>query len=498
MREILYIQAGPVSNYTGTHYWNTQESYFTYDESDVPLTDHSISFKEGQDLHRNPTLCPRALIFDYKSNFGSLAKDKNIEEEFHPIPSWQGTVQRQEQERIRQSEYHALLETEVDSNAMDHDQFHETKVRYWSDYSRVFFDPKSIQPVPDALGIVEGDWMTNHELFRRYDGNTELMEGPLRLLIEECDNFQGVQMMYDTTTFGGFSHALLRSFRDEYRKATVMVFSVLSDIVPSNAEMGYVPHTRKIVNDALCLQGLYELCDLTIPILAPSHWRQPSVISNFTIDRRNLYRSSAVLSAVVESATLPLRLRGGLDDLQSYTAHLNWRKSSPFAQLSGNLFPGSIATGDEIQAALQFSLYSEENCVPYARRDVLRGFEKDDWRAYESFVETTGLQHPLLMSHNTPAYPIPTSFPSIFSVSRPRSIKLFSSITTSPSLVEPLSQYVTFVEDTARKRDAALTAMGLEYDDVRELASTLWEIADGYGGDAEDRQENEMELGEDE
>ena len=82
----------------------------------------------------------------------------------------QGTVQRQEQERIRQSEYHALLETEVDSNAMDHDQFHETKVRYWSDYSRVFFDPKSIQPVPDALGIVEGDWMTNHELFRRYDG----------------------------------------------------------------------------------------------------------------------------------------------------------------------------------------------------------------------------------------------------------------------------------------------------------------------------------------
>ena len=61
-----------------------------------------------------------------------------------------------------------------------------------------------------------------------------------------------------------------------------------------------------------------------------------------------------------------------------------------------------------------------------------------------------------------------------------------------------MSQYVTFVEDTARKRDAALTAMGLEYDDVRELASTLWEIADGYGGDAEDRQENEMELGEDE
>jgi len=108
------------------------------------------------------------------------------------------------------------------------------------------------------------------------------------------------------------------------------------------------------------------------------------------------------------------RLRGGLDDLQGYTAHFNWRKSTPFAQLSGNLLPDSIATADEIQSTLQFSLYSQvlytpawsacqnqpmfqENCVPYARRNVLRGFEKEDWRAYESFAETTGLDHPLLM-----------------------------------------------------------------------------------------------------
>ncbi|KAL4067291.1 Misato segment II tubulin-like domain-containing protein [Scleroderma yunnanense] len=498
MREILYIQAGPVSNYTGTHYWNTQESYFTYDESDLPLTDYSISFKEGQDSHHNPTLYPRLLIFDHKSNFGPLTQNRNIGEDLHPVSSWQGAVQRQEQERISRSEYHALLETEDDSDAIDPDQYHDTKVRYWSDYSRVFFDSKSMQRIPDAPDMLEGDWATNHELFKRYDENTELMDGPLRLLIEECDNFQGVQMMNDTATFGGFSHALLRSFRDEYRKATVMAFSVLSDIMPLSAEIGYVPHTRKIINDGLCLQGLSELCDLAIPILAPSHWRQPSGTFNFTIDRKNLYRSSAVLSAIAESATLPLRLRGGLDDLQSYTTHLNWRKSSPFAQLNGNLFPGSAVRKDEIQAAPQLSLHSQEEFVPYARRDVSRGFETEDLRVYKSFTETNGLKHPFLISHNMPAYPIPTSFPSIFSVPRPRSVKLFSSIMTSPSLAIPLSQYVTFVEDTARRRDAALTTMGLEYDDMRELASTLWEIVDGYNG-AEVRGEgNEMELGEDE
>lgn len=52
MREIIHIQAGSLSNYTGTHYWNTQESYFVYDEDDIPIvTDCNISFKEGRDKH---------------------------------------------------------------------------------------------------------------------------------------------------------------------------------------------------------------------------------------------------------------------------------------------------------------------------------------------------------------------------------------------------------------------------------------------------------------
>lgn len=52
MKEIIYIQAGSLANYTGTHFWNTQESYFTYgsedDESaDDPITSNDISFRDG-------------------------------------------------------------------------------------------------------------------------------------------------------------------------------------------------------------------------------------------------------------------------------------------------------------------------------------------------------------------------------------------------------------------------------------------------------------------
>lgn len=53
MKEIIYIQAGSLANYTAQHFWNTQEAYFTYDDDDSgekkeePLVDHDISFREG-------------------------------------------------------------------------------------------------------------------------------------------------------------------------------------------------------------------------------------------------------------------------------------------------------------------------------------------------------------------------------------------------------------------------------------------------------------------
>ena len=53
MKEILYIQAGTLPNFVGTHFWNAQESYFQYDgdadadEAGEPVINHDISFREG-------------------------------------------------------------------------------------------------------------------------------------------------------------------------------------------------------------------------------------------------------------------------------------------------------------------------------------------------------------------------------------------------------------------------------------------------------------------
>jgi len=47
MKEILYIQAGTFANHVGTHFWNTQEAYFTYTDEEDPFVRHDTSFREG-------------------------------------------------------------------------------------------------------------------------------------------------------------------------------------------------------------------------------------------------------------------------------------------------------------------------------------------------------------------------------------------------------------------------------------------------------------------
>lgn len=58
MKEIIYIQAGMLSNHIGSHFWNAQESYFTYKEGEDSYVDHDISFREGRTLKVRSYLLP--------------------------------------------------------------------------------------------------------------------------------------------------------------------------------------------------------------------------------------------------------------------------------------------------------------------------------------------------------------------------------------------------------------------------------------------------------
>jgi hypothetical protein len=74
MHEIITLQLGQRSNYLATHFWNTQESYFTYNADEESLVDHDIHFRPGVGADGTETFTPRTVIYDLKGGFGTLRK----------------------------------------------------------------------------------------------------------------------------------------------------------------------------------------------------------------------------------------------------------------------------------------------------------------------------------------------------------------------------------------------------------------------------------------
>lgn len=58
---------------------------------------------------------------------------------------------------------------------------------------------------------------------------------------------QGLQMIHDTSFFGGFTGSLLTNFREEYPKATILTFTCLSSVSPLDADIGDVSEHIQLI-----------------------------------------------------------------------------------------------------------------------------------------------------------------------------------------------------------------------------------------------------------
>jgi len=146
--------------------------------------------------------------------------------------------------------------------------------------------------------------------------------------------------MNDTDTFGSFLSSFLASFRDEYLKLPSLIFPLMAGVVSQTPDCDDVslidltppllltPHTiqtpslRCFINDALYLRTLNEFSTTNVPVQPPSAWCNLLKDSlKFTV-RSNIcsqpdtdtlpqttstYHQSAILSAHIETCTLPLR-----------------------------------------------------------------------------------------------------------------------------------------------------------------------------------------------
>nr|VWO95844.1 Lon protease (EC (ATP-dependent protease La) [Ganoderma boninense] len=538
MKEIVYVQAGSFANFVGSHFWNTQEGYFTYGDGDDPLVEH--------DREKRHTAQDYCYLTGHRTSGLSPTNSTPITRP--PAADWDGGVVEYRQDPIPKSEYHTRLETgELELDAASEDPSTSTtglsRVRFWSDYSRVFLHPRTPQRLPDLADwdAIDGDWNKSKEGFQKYVSDHDLMENELRSFVEECDGLQGLQLMSDCVAFGGFTDAFLTAFRDEFPKLPSLAFPFLSNASNTLVTVEE-PEAAKTLNDAFCIRSLENLSTLNVPIQHPSTWKQGGWLEDLSFDLRSPYLTSALVSTHIESATLPLRLKASDHALASMGTLLNMSGTTRTAHLAGiyplyastlaqdvpvKLYDLSVVTESRSKpvavclplaasVATVDPVPTHEICrLPSANTDVCKSSAEtsrphNGRSSTKSFPcvspHASGTDEQLRDSVHAPAYPTPTSFPRIVSPASPLDSdsdrhNVYSALSTSSASATLFAGYARLAQECVDRRAEVVTRMGLEFDEVRELKDELWALCDRYaaadedlgGGEGED-----VEMGEDE
>ncbi|KAL7626930.1 mtDNA inheritance, partitioning of the mitochondrial organelle [Parahypoxylon ruwenzoriense] len=304
MREIITLQLGQQSNYLATHFWNTQESYFTYSADDESPIDHDVHFRPGIGADGADTFMPRTVIYDLKGGFGTLRKINalyEIDDNAASSSLWPGQTVVQRQQPIEASAYQNSLDT-----GQIPPELTTSTVRYWSDFNRVFFHPKSIIQLSEyelnSTVMPYEKWSMGEELFASLDKEHDLLDRDLRPFVEEADQMQGLQVMTGIDdAWGGFASKYMERLRDEYGKAPIWVFGV-------QEPFGRLPREKrllKLVNKARALAELNSQASLVVPLALP----QNPLPSTVQLDPSSHWHVSALFAAALESVTLYTRLK---------------------------------------------------------------------------------------------------------------------------------------------------------------------------------------------
>ncbi|EAT90122.2 hypothetical protein SNOG_01910 [Parastagonospora nodorum SN15] len=210
-------------------------------------------------------------------------------------------------------------------NGLDPPALNISSVRYWSDYSRVFYHPKSIAQlsefdVNDTLMPFE-KWEVGKGLFEKLEREVDLVDRDLRPFVEECDGIQGLQIFTGVDdAWGGWASGWIERLRDEYGKMSIWTWGLGDQ--GANAAVGRERRLQQMVNASQSLQTLGEQSSVYIPI-SNSPTKTPSYLS---LDATSLWHVGALQAIGLESMTISSRLRtsvGGRGNLQDLEDTIN-------------------------------------------------------------------------------------------------------------------------------------------------------------------------------
>ncbi|OBR13850.1 Misato Segment II myosin-like domain-containing protein [Colletotrichum higginsianum IMI 349063] len=306
MHEIITLQLGQLSNYTATHFWNTQESYFTYSDQDESPVNHNVHWRPGVALDGSETFLPRTVVYDLKGGFGSLRKINALydaSQEGAPAHLWKGSPQVHKQPQVEPSAFQQSLDLGTTAPKLS-----PSDVRYWSDFSRSFYHPKSLNQLYDYelnSSIRPFDkWTLGRELFDTLDKEHDIVDRDFRPFVEEADQMQGFQIVTTIDdAWGGFATEYVERLRDEYGKVTIWVWGLQTPVPAARIDQ----RRLQMANTARTIKDLCEHASMLVPMALP----QTRLCSNINMDLQSPWHATALLGTAMETAGFPSRLNSG-------------------------------------------------------------------------------------------------------------------------------------------------------------------------------------------
>lgn len=190
----------------------------------------------------------------------------------------------------------------------------KSAVRYWSDFSRTFYHPRSLTQLYDFelnSSIRPFDrFDAGSELFDTLDKEEDLVDRDLRPFVEECDRMQGLQLFATLDdAWGGFAGRYLASLRDEYPKSCLWLWGLTApaDQVTRDKRLLRMANTARSVADAS------SLASMVVPVSLPERRLLPPG-DKIGVDPASPWHVSGAMATAIESSLLPTRLaaRSGL------------------------------------------------------------------------------------------------------------------------------------------------------------------------------------------
>ncbi|RYP07981.1 hypothetical protein DL765_008948 [Monosporascus sp. GIB2] len=263
-------------------------------------------YRPGIGADGTETFMPRTVIYDLKGGFGSLRKINALYDAGDDPSSsslWGGRTVIHRQQPIEPSPYQAGLDTGLAAPG----QLGPGDVRYWSDFNRVFFHPRSAVQLNEyelnsAIMPFER-WRSGEELFAALDREHDIADRDLRPFVEEADRMQGLQVMAGLDdAWGGFAARYVERLRDEYGKIPIWVWGVQE---PVGAGLPREKRLLRLVNKARALVELNSQATLVVPLALPRRPLPPGV----RVDASSPWSVTGLLAAALESTTLYTRLK---------------------------------------------------------------------------------------------------------------------------------------------------------------------------------------------